>query len=335
MDKKHIKLTSTEITSIWGAYMNDAAINCKFHHFLEKVEDEEVKSLLQKSLDFTKGNLRTLEDIFQKEEYPVPYGFKIEMDVDLSSPKLFSDIYVLHYLHSAAQIALQGYSVNLTLVVRADVYSYFNECISQLTEILRAIKETLLSKGLYNRAPYLPVPDEVDFIKKQSFLTGFFGDKRPLSGPEITNLYANFQRNALGVATMIGFSQVAQSKEVTQFFLRGKELAKKHCQAFGSILAKEDLPEPMTLETEVTDSTSYTYSDKLMMFYVTALIALSIGYYGTAMAMSPRRDIGLKYIQLTQEILAYAEDGANIMIDNGWLEQPPMALNRNKLAKEE
>jgi len=33
------------------------------------------------------------------------------------------------------------------------------------------------------------------------------------------------------------------------------------------------------------------------------------------------------------EIGAYAEDGANIMIDNGWLEQPPGAADRDLLAK--
>jgi hypothetical protein len=39
------------------------------------------------------------------------------------------------------------------------------------------------------------------------------------------------------------------------------------------------------------------------------------------------------YIRLTAEIAAFAEDGLNIMIDNGWLEQPPQATDRDKLAK--
>ncbi|MCM2535776.1 DUF3231 family protein [Neobacillus pocheonensis] len=28
---------------------------------------------------------------------------------------------------------------------------------------------------------------------------------------------------------------------------------------------------------------------------------------------------------------AFAEDGANIMIENGWLEEPPMAVDRDEL----
>ncbi|WP_342731523.1 DUF3231 family protein [Salinibacillus kushneri] len=164
-------------------------------------------------------------------------------------------------------------------------------------------------------------------------MTGYFGERRPLLGLEISNLYANFQRNALGVATMIGFSQVASRKDVRQFLIRGKDIAQKHCEIFGSILREDNLDVPSTWDTEVTDSTTYTYSDKLMMYYSTTLIALSVGYYGASMSMSPRRDIGIMYGRLSQEILKYAEDGANIMIKHGWMEEPPRALDRDELAK--
>lgn len=333
-EEKQVMLTSAEITTLWASYINDSAISCKLNYFLTNVEDEEIKPLIKQAIDVSKGNLKTLIEIFKKEKYPVPYGFKLNEDVDVSAPRLYSDPYILNYLHQAAQIALQGYSMNLSLAVRADIYSYFNECISQVTTILREVKELLLSKGLYIRSPYLPIPDDIDCVKKKSFLKGFFGEKRPLAGIEITNLFSNFQRNAFGVATILGFSQVAQSKEVAEYFVRGKDIAKKHCEIFASILKEDDLPVPMTWDTGVTSSTNYTFSDKLMMFYTTALIALSIGFYGTSMAMSPRRDIGLHYVRLSAEIAKYAEDGANIMIKNGWLEQPPMAADRDELIKQ-
>lgn len=332
-EEKKVRLTSAEITSLWASYINDTAISCKFKYFLTTVEDEEIKPLIKQAFDIAQGNLKTQTEIFKKEKYPIPYGFKLNEDVDVSAPRLYSDSYILNYLHQSAQIALLGYSVNLSLAVRADIYSHFNECISQLTKFLREVKELLLSKGLYIRSPYLPIPDDIDFVKKQSFLKGFFGEKRPLTGTEITNLFANIQRNAFGVATLLGFSQVAQSKEVAEYLVRGKDIAKKHCDIFGDILKKDDLPVPMTWDAEVTESTTYTFSDKLMMFYTTSLIALSIGFYGTSMAMSPRRDIGQHYVRLTTEISKFAEDGANILIKNGWLEQPPMAADRDELAK--
>lgn len=335
MDRQPIRLTSAEITSLWTSYMNDSAIKCTFMYFLSKVEDEEIRPLVQHALDITNGNLKTLIEIFNKEQFPIPHGFDSKQDVVVTAPRLYSDAYVLNYLHMSAQIALQGYSLNLSLAVRKDVYSHFNECITQLTLFLREVKELLLSKGLYIKSPYLPIPDNIDFVKKQSFLTGFFGEKRPLLGIEITNLYNNFQRNAFGVATLIGFSQVAQSKEVVNFMIRGKEIAKKHCESIAVILSDNDIPVPTTWDTEITESIVPTFSDKIMMFYTTGLIALSVGYYGASTGSSPRKDLGVLYGRLSAEILLYAEDGANIMIKNGWLEQPPKAPDREELAKKD
>jgi hypothetical protein len=32
------------------------------------------------------------------------------------------------------------------------------------------------------------------------------------------------------------------------------------------------------------------------------------------------------------EVGAFSEDGANLLIQNGWLEEPPQAVDRRKLA---
>ncbi|WP_040203356.1 DUF3231 family protein [Neobacillus jeddahensis] len=331
--ENRVGLTSAEITALWTSYINDSAISCKLKYFINIEKDEEISALVKQAFDIAQGNLKTITEIFNKEKYPIPYGFNLNKDVDLTAPRLYSDSYILYYLHQAAQIALQGYCFNLSISVRADVYSFFSECISQVTTTFRKITELLLSKGLYIRSPYIPIPEDIDFVKKQSFLKGFFGEKRPLAGTEITNLFVNYQRNAFGVTTLLGFSQVAQSKEVANFMVRGKDIATKHCQVFDSILKEGDLPVPEKWDTGVTESTAFTFSDKLMMFFTTSLIAISIGFYGASMAMSPRRDLGLHYVRLSAEIANFAADGAKIMIENGWLEQPPMAPDRDELAK--
>ena len=51
------------------------------------------------------------------------------------------------------------------------------------------------------------------------------------------------------------------------------------------------------------------------------------------MAMSARHDLGVMYGRLTAEISAYSNEGAQILINNGWLERPPMAAVREILAK--
>jgi hypothetical protein len=331
--QKNVKLTSAEITNLWTSYMNDSAAICQLRHFLEKIEDEEIKPVIQQALELSQSHVNKISEIFNKEKYPIPYGFNLEEDVDINAPRLYSDTFVLNYIEQMGKIGLNSYSMCLALSIREDVYSYFSECLAESDRLLKRANEVLLSKGLYIRAPYLPMPENVDFVKKQNFLTGYFGERRPLVGTEITNLYANFQRNALGAATMMGFSQVAKNKDVRQFMVRGKEIASKHCEVFSSILREDDVNVPMSWDTEVTDSSTHTFSDKLMMFYTTILIALSVGYYGASMSMSPRRDIGTQYARLNQEILLYAEDGGNIMIKNGWMEEPPRALDRDELAK--
>ncbi|WP_411955554.1 DUF3231 family protein [Alkalibacillus sp. S2W] len=292
-----------------------------------------MKTVIQQAITLSESHIDKITEIFNQENYPIPHGFKIEEDVDLTATRLFTDSFVLNYLEQLGILGLNTYSMSLPYSPREDVYNFFSNCLQESDQLLRQATDLLMEKGIFNRGSYLPVPEGIDFVQKQSFLTGYFGNKRPLTGPEITNLEGNYKRNALGTAILIGFSQVANSKEVREYCLRGKEIAKKHCEIFGSVLGDNDIDIPPTSETEVTDSTTYTFSDKLMMFYTTSLIAISVGYYGASMSMSPRRDVAVHYDRLIHETLLYAEDGANIMIKHGWLEEPPRALDREELAK--
>jgi hypothetical protein len=55
-----------------------------------------------------------------------------------------------------------------------------------------------------------------------------------------------------------------------------------------------------------------------------------IAHYGRSFSLSPRRDLGAIYVRLSAEIALFSEDGANIMIENGWMEQPPQATDRDQ-----
>jgi hypothetical protein len=70
-----------------------------------------------------------------------------------------------------------------------------------------------------------------------------------------------------------------------------------------------------------------------MMYHISALTGSGIGQYGMAMSTSPRHDLGVHFSRLIAELTHYSDDGANIMINNGWMEQPPVAANRKTLAK--
>jgi hypothetical protein len=327
---KKVKITSAELAQLWAQFMNDSGSKCVLSFFLEKAEDPEISSVIEFALRLSKTHIEKLTAIFDKEDYAVPYGFKVEEDVDLSAPKLFTDSYVLHFIHQMSKIGLTNYSASVASSVRADITDYYMECLSETMQLYKLSKDLLLAKGLYVRSPVIP-NEKVEFVNKQAFLFDVIGEKRPLIVAEVGNLYANIQRNILGVATLLGFSQVAKDKEVTQFLLRGIDIGKKHVKVFGAKLEECNLPVPAALSAEVSSSTSYTFSDKLMMFFTTGLIALSIGYYGTGVAQSPRMDLAVMYNRLSLEVQLYSEDGSNIMIHNKWLEQPPMATDRGEL----
>ncbi|KRG14780.1 DUF3231 family protein [Lederbergia galactosidilytica] len=333
VEGKQIRLTSGEITQLYMQYMEDSATVCSLSFFLEKAEDTEIKPIIKHALQLSQTHVHKIKSILTEEKHKIPHGFKVEEDVDLTAPRLYADSFILTFIHQMAAIGLRAYAASLSLAVRSDITTYYKERLQETMELYEMSKDLLLSKGLYIRAPYLPNLDEVNFVKKQSFLWDIFGEKRPLIGSELTNLYSNIQRNALGTATLTGFSQVAQAKDVTKFMLRCIDIAKKHITVFSEKLKESNLPVPMTWDTDISKSTTNTFSDKLMMYYTTSLISLSIGFYGLSIAQSPRVDLGVMYNRLSLEIQKLSEDGANIMIKNKWLEQPPMVPNRKDLAK--
>lgn len=328
-----IRLTSGEIAQLWAQYLNDSASICILTFFLEKAEDEEIKPLIEYALQLSQSHIVKIDSILTEEKNVIPYGFKMEEDVNLNAPRLYSDSYVLNFINQMAMVGLTTYAGSVSATARKDLRSYYMDCLTEVMELYDRSTELLLSKGLFIRCPNIPNIEKIEFIKKQGFMLDVFGEKRPLVAAEVSNLFSNIQRNALGVATLTGFSQVATSKEVKEYFLQGIGIAKKHTKLFGGKLGESKLPVPMGWDSEVTNSTANTFSDKLMMYFTSGLIGLSIGYYGTATSQSLRGDLISMYNRLSLEIQLYSEDGANIMIKNGWLEQPPMAADRDELAK--
>ena len=115
---------------------------------------------------------------------------------------------------------------------------------------------------------------------------------------------------------------------------RGAEIARKHVNIFSSVLEKENLPVPMHSGEFVTDSTIPPFSDRFMMQHVVVLTGIGIGNYATSMASSLRHDLSVNYTRLIAEAVRYGEDGINIMIENGWFEEPLRTIDRRELGKE-
>ncbi|WP_240689006.1 DUF3231 family protein [Ammoniphilus sp. YIM 78166] len=331
MTQHNISLTSTEIASLWTNYMQDSMAQWILSYFLKHVEDSEIQSVLDYALRLSKKHLKGISDILQHENFPLPQGFT-EKDVNLEAPRLFSDTFYLVYLHNMGRIGLTAYSVALPTVARSDVRDHFTECLASSSELYNKTAKVMLDKGLYPRSPYIPVPEQIDFVKKQGFLTGWFGDRRPLSVVEISHIFVNIQTNAVGRALFTAFSQTAQSTPIRKHMERGGQLASKYIEVLGSLLSEENLPSPMTWDDQVLNSTTPPFSDKLMMFHTSIMCTSEIGNYGAAIGGSLRRDLISHYTRFLGEIGLFAEDTVNILIEHEWLEQIPLAADRHKLA---
>ncbi len=331
--ERQVKPTSAELGQLWTAYMN-ASMSIRVHgYFLSNLEDTDIRTIAEDVLQLFQRHIHRLTSIFQDENFPIPIGFT-DSDVNLSAPRLFSDSFYLFYLNQMAMSAMAASSSALSSSTRHDIREFFTTSVYEYVSLHNRSTELLLAKGLHTRPPFIPIPDKVDFINNQSFLTGFFGERRPLNSIEITQVFMNMQRNTLGKALLIGFSQVAQSKKVRQYMERGKDIAAKHVKIFSDLLLQDDLPAPMIYDSDVTDSTTQTFSDRLMMFHVAALTAVGIGNYGISLGVIARRDLAPVYTRLIAEVGFYAEDGANISIGQGWTEEPPAAPNRKELARQ-
>lgn len=331
-DKVKLRLTAAEMASLWTQYINDTLALCVSSHFLEKAEDEEVRPIIEYALATAKKNISMEQDIFNKDEFPVPIGFT-NNDVMPDAPKLFSDTFVLMYMHQMSILAMAASSAALGLATRPDVVAFHRYVLERGAELQNQTRDLMLKQGTFVKPPYITIPDKVDFVEKQQFLAGFFGKKRSITSVEVTHLFLNVQTNSIGKALITGFAQIAKNDEVKEYLVRGKQLSQKYIDIFSNFLIKEDLPAPMSWDSAVTDTTESIFSDKLIMFHVSAMIAAGIGNFGMAIAASPRRDLGMRYASLLPEIALYAEDGANIMIKHGWLEEPPQADDRDKLIK--
>ncbi|ALX47513.1 DUF3231 family protein [Lentibacillus amyloliquefaciens] len=335
METEHsVELTSAEISNLWTSYQNDSMAICGLKYFLQHIDNENIRSVLEYALQISQQHVQSVTEIFQQEGYPVPQGFT-DHDVNLDAPRLFSDKLYLIYILNMGKFGLTSYSLALSLSSRTDIITYYSQCLDETKILHNRAKEVTKEKGIYTRAPLIPKPEKIDFVKDKSFLAGYIGDQRPLLGVEIANLAYNAKRNALGQALITGFSQVVQNKQVRKYLEQGRDIAGKHVEIFTSLLHENYLSEgTMNMTSEVTDSTVSPFSDKLMMYHVTALIASGIGQYGVAMSTSPRHDIGVKYSRLMAEIAKYSNEGAKIMINNAWMEQPPIAADRKYLARQ-
>ncbi|NYE04003.1 hypothetical protein F4694_000747 [Bacillus niacini] len=331
MDHPVEKLTSAEMGKLWAVYMGNTMSKCVLSYYLQHVNDKEIKEILKNALNLSKEFLRDIKKIFDSENFPIPIGFT-EDDVNLGAPRLFADEFYLHYLKYAAKAGLSLYSTAIPLMLRQDVRDFILKCNQLTTDLLVNLNDTLKEKGFLTRPPVIPVPEKVEFIQKESYFNGFLGHVRPLHGLEIAHLYDNMENNSTSKVLLMAFGQVAKNEKVKNFMHRGKEITMKHIEACRHQLNNEDLPAHPLLDDLAENSTFAPFSDKLMLFHKIDMFSMKIRSYANASSLNGRHDIGAMYSKFLLDIGLYVQDGAKIFIDEGWMEKPPQAVDRDSIS---
>src|SRR5699024_4054173 len=167
---------------------------------------------------------------------------------------------------------------------------YFTQALTESAQVYNQSAAIALSKGISIRPPSIEVPKETDSVDSKKYLSGLnpFNDKRPVNAVEISHLHMNVKTNTLGCKLSLAFAQTSLSKDVQDYMLVGKDIVQKHMKKFADILLNDNIQMPHSPDVGVTNSTTQTFSDKLMMFHMSVISAAGIGNY----ARSEERRVG-------------------------------------------
>ena len=325
------RLSAFEMGELWEGYLADSSAICILKYFVAKAEDPEIRGVLQYALELSTNHVNRITQIFTSVNFPIPHGFSHE-DVDLNAKRLYSDGFMLAYIRNVTKYGMIKYFKSLTTSVRPDVREFFNVCIDECQSLHRNADEILIKKGFFIKQPVIPVPDRVEYIYQDaSLFKGVFGDKRPMNSLEIAQVFNRLKADLIQRALLLGFSQVVQSQKIKKLFSKGKQLIDKHIRRWTKMLRDEDLAIPMSWDAEVTDSSESPFSDKLLSFHALAIEGYSVTIYGVAMASCTRTDIISAFSGSIFELQLYAKDGLDLLIDSGWLEKMPQAIDREAI----
>jgi hypothetical protein len=321
------KLTSVEMGKLWATYSGNSMSKCILSYYLQHVKDKDIKVLVENALHMCEEFLMTSKEILEREDFPIPKGFSKE-DVNLGAPRLFEDEYYVHYLKYAAKAGMSIYNVAIPLVYRSDVSDFFTYCLKSTIDLMNQIKEVLMNNAFISKPPLIPVPEKVEFADKD-FLNGYLGHVRPLHALEITHFYDNIENNVTSKALITAFAQVAKDEKIRALFQEGRDLTTTNIEQYMKMLHNENLPSPSILDHLVTTSTFSPFSDKLMLFHKMDMFSMKMRAFGNSIAVNGRHDVGVLYAKSLMKNSLFVESAAKMMIEKGWMEQPPKCVDRN------
>jgi hypothetical protein len=333
MDKQKLKLTSSEIGTLWGEYVNGTMTDVVNRYMFSIIEDESIKNIFEDAIKTFEKQKKQIVSFMENDGFPVPIGFT-ESDLNKGAERLFTDIFCLDYLHIMTLHGLLGHTTSLGVSVREDLRYFYDSCDNDAKKMYHQTIELLLEKGNFQRDPLFYPTKNPEFISNQDFADGLIGKGRKLASTEIISISFNLKKSIMAKTLSIAFSQVAQTKEVRKFLEDSEKTSDQQIKAFSKIMQTDNLPVPKSWETEVTTSTDSPFSDKLLLYHIGFLYQAAQAYHGLGLASAMRTDLVTAYESVILKNLMVTKKWFNLMVQNKWLEQPPLAPNRKEIAKE-
>jgi hypothetical protein len=98
VETHHPELTPAEVASLWTQYMNETKGFCINRYMLEKVGDSNIQSLFKYAIHLGENHVEKIKAFLSRDNFPIPQGFT-DNDVDIRTPRLFTDQFCLHFLN--------------------------------------------------------------------------------------------------------------------------------------------------------------------------------------------------------------------------------------------
>jgi hypothetical protein len=317
-------LTAAEVSALWLQYLGDSMAICVYKYFLNIVENNEIKPILEFALQLAESHITKITEFLDNANFQIPIGFT-ENDVNVNAPRLFSDQFLLFYSYIMTIHGITAYGLAVSNTERQDIQDYFFDCTVSSKELFQKIVELAKNQPKYTSVPSIPSPHGVEFMESPGFISNLIGDKRPLNSSEISTLFFNATKTGFVSSLSLAFSQVAVREDVRNFMLKNVKLAGKDAESFDTILQQDHLPIPEKWDDEITNSTVSPFSDKLIMFHAGFLVNADLTYYGASLGSSYRSDIIVNYSKVFTHAMEAGAISYNIMVKHGWLEKQPEA----------
>ncbi|MBP3951114.1 DUF3231 family protein [Bacillus suaedae] len=327
-------ITSSELGTLWLTYQQKTMILRMLEYFIEKADDEKAKDIMTNLYGEIDLYIGKITEIFKDEGAVIPVGFSAQ-DVNKDVPKLYANGFDIMFVRLLKEISMAMHSLNITMAYREDVVMIFDGLTAITQKYYNLCTQYLLEKGMLARPPYVSMPNSVEFVKDTNYLGGLainpFSVKRTLNTVEVAHLHHAIESNLTGMQLITGFAQCANEKEVKTFFNEGTELAKSIIKELSEVLLQSNVQTPEVSGGNPTRSTVAPFSDKLMMYCTSLFCSFSMGSNSLGTAFSLRNDLPAKMAIFMKDIFEYAHKGAKIMINNGWMEEPPQMEERKQI----